>query len=227
MKAADRINKEYNGLTVIDFYRVGDDGHTAKTVFICRCRCGQITHQRDANLLRVKSCGCYKKSLTANKVIGRPEYAIWVQMNQRCYNKRCKAYPRYGGRGIAVCLAWRSKAGKKDKRGIAFRAFFKYVGPRPVGDGWSIERKNNNGNYEPDNVRWALDHEQSRNKRTNRFLTFDGRTLVITDWAHRTKISLPTIRRRLREGWSVRRTLTTPTRMVGRKVWARDRGLLP
>ena len=223
MRAKERIGKEYNWLTVIDFYRLGDNGHTAKTVFICRCRCGRISHQRDANLFRVKSCGC---SRTVNKSVGRPEYAIWIQMNQRCYNKRCKAYKNYGARGVTVFDAWRAKPGTANAK--AFRAFLKYVGPRPKGRRreWSIERKNNNGNYEPGNVRWARNPEQTRNKRTNRFLTFDGKTLVITDWAHRTKISLPTIRRRLREGWSVRRTLMTPTEMRGRKVWARDRGLL-
>ena len=128
---------------------------------------------------------------------------------------------------MTVFDAWRAKPGTANAK--AFRAFLKYVGPRPKGRRreWSIERKNNNGNYEPGNVRWARNPEQTRNKRTNRFLTFDGKTLVITDWAKKMKMSGATIMRRLRQGWSVRRALTTPTEMRGRKVWARDRGLLP
>ena len=227
MRAAERIGKRYNWLTVIDFYRVGENGHTAKTVFICRCKCGNISHQRDANLFKVKSCGCYARSRTTNKVVGRPEYAVWIQMNQRCYNKRCRAYKNYGARGVMVCEAWRAKPGEKNA--TAFRAFLKHVGSRPKGAcrQWSIERKNNNGNYEPGNVRWASNGDQSRNKRGNRWLTFEGKTLVVTDWAKLVRVSGSVIYRRLAKGWSVRRTLTTPTRMVGRKVWARDRGLLP
>jgi hypothetical protein len=224
LKAEDRIGKEYNWLTVIGFYRIGKNPHVAKVVFRCRCRCGRLCDQHSANILRVKSCGCYQQSRINNKVIGRPEYAIWVQMNQRCYNKRCKAYKNYGARGVMVCEAWRAKPGKQ---AAAFRAFLKHVGPRPKGARrqWSIERKDNNGNYEPGNVRWASNGDQSRNKRGNRWLTFQGKTLVITDWAKKLKISAPTIKRRLRQGWSLRRTLTTPATMRGRKVWARDRGL--
>ena len=129
MRAAERIGKRYNWLTVIDFYRVGENGHTAKTVYICRCKCGNISHQRDANLFKVKSCGCYARSRTTNKVVGRPEYAVWIQMNQRCYNKRCRAYKNYGARGVMVCEAWRAKPGEKNA--TAFRAFLKHVGSRP------------------------------------------------------------------------------------------------
>lgn len=223
MRAEERIGKEFNWLTVVSVFRKGS-GRKTKTFYRCRCRCGKLVNQNDSNLFKVTSCGCYARSRTANKVAGTPEYAVWIQMNQRCYNKNCKAYKNYGARGVTVCAAWRTKPGKQAQ---AFRAFLKYVGLRPKGDRrqWSIERKENNGNYEPGNVKWASNGEQSRNRRCNRYITFEGRTLIVTDWAKLVGVSGSVIYRRLDKGWSVRRTLTTPTAMRGRKVWARDRGL--
>jgi hypothetical protein len=225
LRAEERIGKKFNWLTVISVYQMGS-GRKTRTFYRCRCRCGKIVDQNDHNLFRVKSCGCYKQSRTTNKVVGRPEYAIWVQMNQRCYNKRCPTYCNYGARGISVCAEWRAKPGSKNS--TAVRAFLKYIGPRPNdGRRWTLERKRNSGNYEPGNVRWATYDDQNRNRRGNHLLTFEGKTMVVVDWAKRMKMSGSTILRRLQRGWSVRRTLTTPTEMRGRKVWARDRGLLP
>lgn len=108
-----------------------------------------------------------------NPVRKMEEYTCWDDMIGRCYRPAQPNYRNYGGRGISVCEQWRR----------SFRAFLAYMGLRPS-RGHSLDRyPDNNGNYEPGNVRWATRDEQSRNKRTNRWITFGGKTLVLEDWA--------------------------------------------
>lgn len=93
----------------------------------------------------------------------RPEYKIWESMIRRCENQRCHAYPNYGGRGITVCARWRT----------SFANFYADVGDRP--SGMTFDRIDNNGNYEPDNWRWATPAEQNRNRRQTRHDSHTGR----------------------------------------------------
>lgn len=119
-------------------------------------------------------------------------------MKSRCYNPRFAKFKRYGARGIRVCDRWRND----------FAAFLADVGERPSLD-HSLERKDNDGHYEPDNVVWATRMEQARNKSTNVVLTFRGETLQASEWARRIDIHVSTITYRIRQGWSVERALTT------------------
>ncbi len=130
-----------------------------------------------------------------------PEKRIWEGIKRRCLNKSDKSYADYGGRGITICAEWCGD----------FQAFLAHVGPRP-GPEYSIDRyPENNGNYEPGNVRWATMRQQSRNKRTNHLLTHNGRTLTMIEWSEVTGIPLYTIRNRVnRAGWSAERALTEP-----------------
>jgi hypothetical protein len=107
-------------------------------------------------------------------------------------------YPYYGGRGIRVYERW-----------LDFRVFFKDMGPRPS-KLHSLERKDNNGNYEPGNCRWATHIEQMRNKRSNRLITFKGRTLPLSAWAESIGVSTKVLWARLHAGWSLAKALTTP-----------------
>jgi hypothetical protein len=100
------------------------------------------------------------------------EYMIWASMKQRCYNKKSTNYPRYGGRGISVCKEWMD----------SFDNFIKDVGPRPSMD-HSLDRINNNGNYEPSNCRWATRFQQARNTGVTINITFDGETKSLPEWA--------------------------------------------
>lgn len=104
---------------------------------------------------------------------GSPEYSVWCRMKKRCYDEECKDYPNYGGRGIRVCDEWLA----------SFDAFLAHVGPRPTAK-HSIDRyPNNDGNYEPGNVRWATRVQQARNMRTNRVIEHGGEKRTMTEWA--------------------------------------------
>lgn len=107
----------------------------------------------------------------------RGTYECWVNMRTRCYNPNYRDFHRYGGRGIAVCDRWRDD----------FDAFFEDMGPRP--DGMTIERRDNDGDYEPGNCHWASRTDQARNRRSTMSATIDGETLIAKDWIARLGIS--------------------------------------
>lgn len=119
-----------------------------------------------------------------------PEYTVWSSMRDRCNRPANSNYHNYGGRGIKVCQRW----GR-------FRNFLADMGPRPSPE-HEIDRIDNDGDYEPDNCRWATRAEQARNMRTNRLLTVDGETLTVTDWAARVGVDANCIFRRLYDGRS-------------------------
>jgi hypothetical protein len=127
-----------------------------------------------------------------------PTWISWRAMIARCHNPGASDYVRYGGAGITVCDRWRE----------SFQAFVDDVGERP--DEMTLDRIDPAGHYEPGNVRWATSRQQGRNRRTNKLLTFQGRTLTEAEWAEETGISRAAIAYRLRKGWSVEDALTTP-----------------
>jgi hypothetical protein len=120
------------------------------------------------------------------------EYNIWQSMKQRCYDSNHKAYNHYGGRGIAMCEEWRTD----------FWKFLEDMGKRPS-KLHSIDRINVNGNYEPDNCRWATMKEQQNNRRNNVLLTYNNKTQTQAQWANELGISEKTISSRLALGWSI------------------------
>jgi len=128
-----------------------------------------------------------------------PEYYIWQAMVQRCTNSAHPSYHKYGGRGIVVCNRWR-----------AYEAFISDMGKRPSPD-HSIDRKDNDGNYEPGNCRWATLVEQANNTRANRILEIDGVSETIADWSRKCGVKPNTIVTRLRAGWSPQRAIAEPT----------------
>jgi hypothetical protein len=129
-----------------------------------------------------------------------PEYRSWCHMKGRCDDMNDKDYASYGARGIKVCKRWRH----------SFENFLTDMGPRP-GPGYSIERIDNDGDYEPGNCYWATPEEQARNKRNNRVLTYDGKSLTVTEWSEVTGIGNSLIRSRIDDlGWSVDKALSVP-----------------
>lgn len=131
-----------------------------------------------------------------------PEYVIWRAMKQRCYLKTHESYPRYGGRGIKVYELWRT----------SFEAFYAHIGPRPSAK-HSLDRfPNNNGNYEPGNVRWATKDQQGSNMRRNRFVLFRGASMPIVEAWRLAKSTLPRslVHHRIKLGWPIEAAMTAP-----------------
>jgi hypothetical protein len=116
-----------------------------------------------------------------------PEYSVWEAMHERCRNPKAFAYSRYGGRGIYVCARWKS-----------FTAFLADMGPRPAG--YTIDRINNDGNYEPTNCRWATREQQQNNMRRNRYVALRGKKVTIAEAARILKIPYDTAHGRVRRG---------------------------
>lgn len=123
----------------------------------------------------------------------------WRAMNNRCNNPNAADYPRYGGRGITVCPEWQD-----------FQQFLADMGERP--EGMTLDRKDNDGNYAPDNCRWADTLTQNNNRSNCHLITYNKQTLTIAEWSRKTMLTREIIAIRLRRGWSIERTLTTPAR---------------
>lgn len=121
-----------------------------------------------------------------------PTYHVWQDMLKRCSNPNAQGYERWGGRGIKVCERWRK-----------FENFLADMGQRPNAE-LSLDRIDNNGNYEPGNCRWATWEEQCSNRRDNRLLTVNGVTQTLTRWATQIGINPITLRTRIRRGWDHR-----------------------
>lgn len=183
--------------------------------FLCRCVCGEVREvtKNGVRSGRSKSCGCRGVVfVTHGATRGRkrtPEYTAWRSMISRCYMPSSTGYSWYGARGIRVCDRWRGKDG--------FTCFLADMGPRP-GRGYSVDRVNVNGDYEPGNVRWATWVEQAGNRRNSLLLTHEGRTMPLTEWAEEVGILPATIWSRLTYlKWPVSKALTKAVRRGGRK----------
>lgn len=177
--------------------------------FMFRCDCGREKDILMASFTskRAVSCGCISRENIRKAVQRRTmhmgfkaEFKTWRAMIARCTKPESQNYKLYGGRGIKVCSRWLE----------SFSAFLQDMGPRP--EGHSIDRIDNNGNYEPANCRWATAKQQTRNTRKNRVIEFAGESLLITEWAERLGTKSSVINARLKAGWSVKQALTKPVR---------------
>lgn len=131
-----------------------------------------------------------------------PLYPTWLGIRQRCFNPNTKRFNRYGGRGITMCARWLDD----------FWAFVGDVGQRP--DGTTLDRIDNDGNYEPGNVRWATDEEQINNRCISglRLVTYNGETKSVSQWEKALGFRRNVVSMRLNHGWSDVEALTTPPR---------------
>lgn len=202
--AEDLTGRRFGRLIVTK--RASNAGRCIRWHCVCTCDRGRATISHAADLRRGKStsCGCLgaeTQAVHGHASLGRksPEYISWQHMIARCYNKNDVSYAHYGGRGIEVCAHWRS----------SFEAFLKYIGRRPSAQHSLDRHPDNDGNYKPGNVRWATPTEQTRNKRTNRFFPFRGKTLCLADWAKAFGIHRATLGRRLQRASASNETFGT------------------
>lgn len=179
--------------------------------WLCRCDCGKETICSGGNLRsgHTKSCGCLKAQAqqygsVTHGMTHTSIYHTWNKMRQRCQNPNHDRFADYGGRGIRVCDTWSN----------SFEAFHDYVSRLSHFNesGRSLDRINNDGNYEPGNVRWATRVQQNRNTRQVLQITFDGKTQGVAEWANEYGLDRKRLYKRLWNGWDIKRALMQPVR---------------
>lgn len=207
----------YHDITGQTFERWTVLEYLGNSKWLCKCECGtvksvQLAHLKNGTSL---SCGCYAKEKTAERTRTHGEaskkagkatrlYRIWYHLAGRCENPNDDAYSNYGGRGITIYPEWR-------KSYTVFREWSLQNGYK---DNLSIDRIDNNGNYEPGNCRWTTAKEQCNNKRNNHLLTCNGETKTMAQWAEEVGINYDTLKRRIKLGWPIDKALYAPLRRV-------------
>lgn len=187
--------------------------------WLVRCSCGREDSVLHYNLRKgistcCRACGARRRATTIATNLPQQqhgesrrrgwtrEHQTWCRIRARCYTPGAAGYENYGARGIRVCSRWLGTRG--------FVNFLADMGRRP-GAGWSIERVDVNGNYEPGNCRWLPNREQSRNTRSNVRITVAGDTRILTDWVRAFGVSASTIKSRIARGWDTGRAVSQPT----------------
>lgn len=212
-KLIDLTGLKFGRLTV-----VGREGKTkyGAACWLCKCECGNNTIVIGDELRKgsTRSCGCLAKELTSNRMKNREPhnkshgkagtriYKEWIEMKRRCTNTKDTCYKRYGARGIKVCEEWL----------ISFEAFYNDVSKLPhFGEkGYSLDRIDNNGNYEPNNVRWADSKTQANNRRNCCYISYKGEQLTIKQLAERYGVSYNKLYKRIKANWNIDEAINTP-----------------
>lgn len=176
----------------------------------CDCKCGKSVKVSSNHLKsgHTQSCGCHSRDMAARTHTKHghainhklsPEYRTWRNMINRCTNPKTTRYENYGGRGITVCSHWH-----------VFGSFLEDMGKKPS-DKYSLERRDNEKGYEPDNCYWATPAQQARNRRSSHRIAYNGEHKTLADWADSTGIPYATLNKRINKlGWEIDRALTTP-----------------
>lgn len=221
MKPIDISGKKFGRLLAVEYF--GNFGKENRPYWRCICDCGNEAIVKKSFLMRglTKSCGCllrenYMNAKYFKNADGtvRPKlvkdfspqekrlYSIWKGMKERCSNTGQKDSKYYSMKGIRVCDEWKNN----------FFIFAEWAMSNGYEDSLTIDRIDNSLGYFPDNCEWVTRAVQSSKLPGNKFLTIDGETLSISEWARKANISRATIRRRLSQGWTAEQAVKTPVR---------------
>lgn len=208
-------NKPTVDLTGKRFGRWEVISYLGKSRWECKCDCGTVRSILSNQLItgHTKSCGCYRREVTIkrNTTHGMNKTVLhsrWLDMKDRCYNQNERSYVNYGARGIYVCDEWKND----------FQAFYTWSMENGFDESLSLDRIDNDAPYAPWNCRWVDRATQNRNTRRNRFVTANGKTQTVMDWAIETGINEATIRHRLDLGWTDIDAVTKPPRPLNRRA---------
>lgn len=201
----DMSGKTYGRLFVFSY----NGTKNRKSQWLCRCICGNevVVDGYRLRTGKTKSCGCLSKECskiraTKHGLSGSKLYFLHNSMIQRCYNKNSTEYKNYGGRGIRVCDEWKGRVG--------FLNFYEWAIFNGYSEKLTLDRIDVNGNYEPNNCRWATQKEQMNNTRFNFLVEFNGEIHTLKEWSEKVEIPYKTLHKRLKSGWEVNRAFCTP-----------------
>ena len=191
-RADDLAGQRFGRLVVIE-----RDESKCRTAWLCHCDCGSEVATTSLSLKsgNTFSCGCYQRdraaeAKTKHGLCYTRRYGIWEGMIQRCENPNSDSYERYGGRGICICKEWREN----------FMSFYTWAGDNGYEGYLSIDRIDNDGNYEPFNCRWVTTKEQNRNTRSNVYAEINGETKTLSEWSESTGVGIGAISGRFKRG---------------------------
>ncbi len=189
-----------NRLTFIEYV----NSKNGRRFGLYKCTCGNLKEANIQNVKRgyTKSCGCISKERPSHTIHGMSntsEFSTWSKMKARCLNLKDKKYKDYGGRGITICDRWIN----------SFENFYLDMGDKPKAN-YSIERIDVNGNYEPENCKWADEKTQARNRRNTKYITINDLTKSAAEWCDLYGISYDLFDGRIRIGWDCIKAITTP-----------------
>lgn len=219
LEKMERKKDNYNfidlrGQTFNKLYVLEDEDYLIKngrTYFLCQCECGSEPKFVQSYYLKTghtKSCGCLKheEKVFTHGLTKTRLYKIYHMMKRRCYKAQDNSYKNYGGRGISICEEWLNEQN-------GFVNFYNWSMENGYQENLTIDRKDNNGNYKPDNCRWVTIKTQSNNRRSNNLITIDGITKNITQWAEEYGLCYSTIKSRITRG-KTGRQLLEPAKFV-------------
>lgn len=205
----DLTGQRFGRLVVIERCGTSKEG---QKIYRCKCDCGNEKEITSGNLRHghTQSCGCINREITAKRNrdsakhggCGTRIYRIWYDMRRRCSYDKSINWHLYGGRGIGVCGEWEA----------SFEAFRDWALANGYDDSLTLDRIDNDGDYCPDNCRWATKDEQNANKRTCVYVTIDGVTKTVTEWCKETGVNRMVAYKRIKNGWEPQRAVTEEAR---------------